>query len=63
MPTSVDPCDSSDAGGKGSFERGKGGCDIVQSWCALQIHTAKETLAMRYGLDPQQEERLCRCGE
>ena len=24
---------------------------------------SKETLAMRYGLDPQQEERLCRCGE
>jgi len=24
---------------------------------------SKETLAMRYGLDPAQEERLCRCGE
>ena len=24
---------------------------------------SKETLAMRYGLDPRQEERLCLCGE
>jgi hypothetical protein len=24
---------------------------------------SKETLAMRYGLDPTQEERLCLCGE